>query len=389
MKQLFKHITLILLIALSACNDRTEYRVDPEFEPYVTLFTAEAALRGYHFNFEQTGLIIEFADLDENKAGLCHFETPIRIEIDKSYWKAIGEYSGGDLQREHLIFHEMGHGILDRDHENGFLPNGDWKSLMCGGERVDGKSWNINYADERRTYYLQELFDKNTAMPDFADPVFSADSSGFENVFFLSFDSESKSDAGWSMTDVISHKISIENKRLRFESKSEAAFFVLVRPAVDVLTDFIFELDMECHSNDINAQSGIVFGSNEAGNESLEYFSVNKRNSVFTGNKNMYSFRVELRPENVLKSGRQKFKVLNNNSKNYMFLNDKYIYNLSYTHNGNGNSFEFLVPPGATIWLDNLRVAIKNSGQSMRVSKSVELNTFEVFEEIVFFREIY
>ncbi|NCB68364.1 MAG: hypothetical protein EOM47_05890 [Bacteroidia bacterium] len=389
MKQLFKHITLILLIALSACNDRTEYRVDPEFEPYVTLFTAEAALRGYHFNFEQTGLIIEFADLKDNKAGLCHFEKPIRIEIDKSYWKAIGEYPGGNLLREHLIFHEMGHGILDRDHLNQLLPNGDWKSLMCGGERVDGKSWNINYADERRTYYLQELFDKNTAMPDFADPVFSADSSGFENVFFLSFDSESKSDAGWSMTDVISHKISIENKRLRFESKSEAAFFVLVRPAVDVLTDFIFELDMECHSNDINAQSGIVFGSNEAGNESLEYFSVNKRNSVFTGNKNMYSFRVELRPENVSKSGRQKFKVLNNNSKNYMFLNDKYIYNLSYTHNGNGNSFGFLVPPGATIWLDNLRVAIKNSGQSMRVSKSVELNTFEVFEEKVFFREIY
>ena len=72
-----------------------------------------------------------------------------------------------------------------------------------------------------------------------------------------------------------------------------------------------------------------------------------------------------------------------------MFLNDKYIYNLSYTHNGNGNSFGFLVPPGATIWLDNLRVAIKNSGQSMRVSRSVELNTFEVFEEKVFFREIY
>lgn len=389
MKQLFKHITLILLIALSACNDRTEYRVDPEFEPYVTLFTAEAALRGYHFNFEQTGLIIEFADLDENKAGLCHFETPIRIEIDESYWKAIGQYPNGNLLREHLIFHEMGHGILDRDHLNQLLPNGDWKSLMCGGDRVDGKSWNINYAGERRTYYIRELFDENTAVPDFADPVFRADSSDFKNVYFLSFDSESKNDAGWSMTDVASHKISIENKRLRFESKSEAAFFVLVRPSVDVLTDFIFELDMECHSNDINAQSGIVFGSNEAGNESLEYFSVNKRNSVFTGNKNMYSFRVELRPENVLKSGRQKFKVLNNNSKNYMFLNDKYIYNLSYTHNGNGNSFGFLVHPGATIWLDNLRVAIKNSGQSMRVSKSVELNTFEVFEEKVFFREIY
>lgn len=389
MKQLFKHITLILLIALSGCKDQTEYRIDPEFEPYVTQFTAEAALFGHNFNFEQTGLIIEFADLKDNKAGLCHFEKPIRIEIDESYWKAIGEYSGGDLQREHLIFHEMGHGILDRDHENGFLPNGDWKSLMCGGDRVDGKSWNINYAGERRTYYIRELFDKNTAVPDFADPVFRVDSSDFKNVYFLSFDSESKNDAGWSMTDVASHKISIENKRLRFESKSEAAFFVLVRPSVDVLTDFIFELDMECQTNDLNAQSGIVFGNNEAGYESLEYFSVNKRNSVFTGNRNMYSFRLELRPENVLKPNRQKFKVLKQDGRFYLFLNDRYIYNFQYENTFLGNSFGFLVPPGATVWLDNLRVALKNTNQNMRISKSFDEDTFEIIEEKIFFREIY
>jgi hypothetical protein len=388
-KQLFIHFSLILLVALSGCKDQTEYRVDPEFEPYVTQFSAEAALFGHSFNFEQTGLIIEFADLKDNKAGLCHFEKPIRIEIDKSYWKAIGEYSGGDLQREHLIFHEMGHGILDRDHENGFLPNGDWKSLMCGGDRVDGKSWNINYAGERRAYYIRELFDKNTAVPDFADPVFGADSSDFKNVYFLSFDSESKNDAGWSMTDVASHKISIENKRLRFESKSEAAFFVLVRPSVDVLTDFIFELDMECQTNDLNAQSGIVFGNNEAGYESLEYFSVNKRNSVFTGNRNMYSFRVELRPENLLKPNRQKFKVLKQNGRFYLFLNDRYIYNFQYENTFLGNSFGFLVPPGATVWLDNLRVALKNTNQNMRISKSFDEDTFEIIEEKIFFREIY
>jgi len=388
-KQLFKHISLILLVALSGCKDQTEYRVDPEFEPFVTQFSAEAALFGHNFNFEQTGLIIEFADLKDNKAGLCHFEKPIRIEIDKSYWKAIGEYPGGDLQREHLIFHEMGHGILDRDHENGFLPNGDWKSLMCGGDRVDGKSWNINYADDRRAYYIRELFDKNTAVPDFADPVFRADSSDFKNVYFLSFDSESKNDAGWSMTDVTSHKISIENKRLRFESKSEAAFFVLVRPSVDVLTDFIFELDMECQTNDLNTQSGIVFGNNEAGYESLEYFSVNKRNSVFTGNKNMYSYRVELRPENVLKPGRQKFKVLKQNGRFYLFLNDRYIYNFQYENTFLGNSFGFLVPPGATVWLDNLSVKVKSTNQNMRISKPFEKDAFEIIEEKIFFHEIY
>jgi hypothetical protein len=39
----------------------------------------------------------------------------------------------------------------------------------------------------------------------------------------------------------------------------------------------------------------------------------------------MYSFRVELRPENVLKSGRQKFKVLNNNSKK-LYVSERQVH---------------------------------------------------------------
>jgi hypothetical protein len=47
------------------------------------------------------------------------------------------------------------------------------------------------------------------------------------------------------------------------------------------------------------------------------------------------------------------------------------------------------VPPGATVWLDNLRVALKNTNQNMRISKSFDEDTFEIIEEKIFFREIY
>jgi hypothetical protein len=41
-----------------------------------------------------------------------------------------------------------------------------------------------------------------------------------------------------------------------------------------------------------------------------------------------------------------------------MFLNDKYIYNCR-THTMETEKFRIFSAPGATIWLDNLRVAIK------------------------------
>lgn len=391
MKPLYKHIPCIILIifTINACKDRDEFRVDSEFSEYLTLFKAEGAKRNQYFNFEQTGLIIEFADLKNNKAGLCHYENPIRIEIDKEYWHNIANFPHGHLMRENLIFHELGHGILNRDHLNELLPNGDWKSIMCGGEKVNSKSWNINYSEDRRTYYIDELFLKNVPVPDFACMTFSADTLAFKTAFFLSFDTENKSDAGWSMTDISSHKISIENKKLRFDSRSETAFFVLGRTGIDVLTDFIFEAHIECQSNNTDAQCGIIFGSNDNGLESLEYFSFNSKASIFTGNKSMYSFRTELQPSNIIQNGTQKLKIVKLAGLMYFFVNDQYIYNCRHESTVSGNSFGFIVPSKATVWVDNLRVAVKKSkSQSQKLSLLYE-KEFTVVETENTIKEVY
>jgi len=157
--KILKYNLLFIPIFLSiSCKDTNEYRVNDEFTPYVQKFIDEAALRGKTYDFEKTGLIIEFANLDNDVAGLCHYEDPIRIQIDKDYWNALQGTEGEELMKEDLIFHEMGHGILGRKHINDILENGDWKSIMCGGDKVDDRPWNINYRGFRRTYYLDELF---------------------------------------------------------------------------------------------------------------------------------------------------------------------------------------------------------------------------------------
>ncbi|HQG68001.1 MAG TPA: hypothetical protein PLW20_05305, partial [Paludibacteraceae bacterium] len=139
-----------IVFLLLSCKDSHAYRVDSAFSTYLYTFQSEAAKRGQVFNFQQEGLIMEFADLTDNKAGLCHYEKPIRIEIDRTYWNDISKYAGAEYMKEDVIFHELGHGFLGREHLNDVLENGDWKSMMCGGQKVNNRAWNINYRGIRR-----------------------------------------------------------------------------------------------------------------------------------------------------------------------------------------------------------------------------------------------
>ena len=108
-------------LVFTSCKDSKEYSVDSSFTKYLLRFESEGASRGHKFDPQSTGLIIEFGNLSNNEAGLTHFEKPIRIQIDKTYWDDISKSAGADLMMEDLIFHELGHGLLKRDHLNTIL----------------------------------------------------------------------------------------------------------------------------------------------------------------------------------------------------------------------------------------------------------------------------
>ena len=91
------YILFFLVLQFSSCKDPNEYRVDTAFADYLNRFDSIATIHGKNFNPKSNGLIIEFANLTNNNAGLTHYETPIRIEIDKTYWNDISKYAGADL----------------------------------------------------------------------------------------------------------------------------------------------------------------------------------------------------------------------------------------------------------------------------------------------------
>jgi len=153
---------LIFQIAFYSCEKSDKVSIPDEFLEFVELFEFEASLRGITIDIEREGLIMEFADLSERDAdGLCIRKTPIEIQIDINGWKR-SDHS----RKEFVVFHELAHGFLNRDHYNEVLPNGHWKSMMRGAPvKITGRS--LEY-EKNRNYYLDELFLYNVNTPAWA-----------------------------------------------------------------------------------------------------------------------------------------------------------------------------------------------------------------------------
>lgn len=168
----------LLLTFLVSCSDNSEelapirYEVPAEVEPLVQEFIAEAKKRG--LNLVIDNLIVELTtpvtiNSTEPACGKATGEVVggrqniITLNIECQAWRNGGE------SREILVFHELGHAILKiRNHRDGILPNGAFKSILFGGS-----GWNVNsafYINDltKREYYLDELFDETTPVPDWA-----------------------------------------------------------------------------------------------------------------------------------------------------------------------------------------------------------------------------
>lgn len=165
---------LLIVIAASCKNDNEPdfpdpiVSVDPQFQEIVEAFLEEAHTRGKHIELEN--LIVQLASPAVQTCGSCN-STDIASKIQKIVNIQATACWDNPQQREALIFHELGHCVLGREHNSQTLPNGDPKSIMAAGNismyspciYVIGEE-DCNYI-YKRAYYLDELFDENTPAP--------------------------------------------------------------------------------------------------------------------------------------------------------------------------------------------------------------------------------
>jgi hypothetical protein len=172
-----KRILFFLLIATLSCQKQTleptVYQIDKDLQPYVTSFAEEAKKRGIEIKYEN--LIMVFDSSSENLCGKCtkqpsEGQRTIKIKKDFLCWKGVPNQN-----KEALVFHELGHCLLGRIHRDDLLPNKADASLMnsnsygpyqpciyaIGGDESCNKT-------SRRSYYIDELFNEKTSIPDWA-----------------------------------------------------------------------------------------------------------------------------------------------------------------------------------------------------------------------------
>lgn len=151
---------LSLIIILYACesdlnqqgNTNTSFPgVESGLWPYFIAFEKEAKERGFDIDLVELGISGVIKSIDDlGVAGTCQYGNHIaHVTIDRSYWN-----NSSSLNREYVVFHELGHCALGRGHDESSYNNGICKSLMNSGLGHCIPAYNT----QNRERYLDELF---------------------------------------------------------------------------------------------------------------------------------------------------------------------------------------------------------------------------------------
>lgn len=161
MKYLF--LGFVLSLMSLACRIQSEH-IDqslPEINHYVQVFLQEGKKRGIDLSNKSDMLQVQLGKLPDTKSGVCQaIKEKRRIILNEKMWSKLDSF-----QRKALVFHELGHCLLDRDHLNDELPRGECKSIMVE-TKSDSTCYYNYYSEGWMAYYLDELFGVVNGPPD-------------------------------------------------------------------------------------------------------------------------------------------------------------------------------------------------------------------------------
>lgn len=142
-------------IASDIPSENTYPNVDAALWSYFAAFEYEAALRNIRVDLAQERIQGSIENITEsNVVGQCSYGGYARshVVIDQNFWSRTN-----DLSREMIVFHELGHCFLYRDHTEGRFTDGTCLSIMRSGLQA----CRDNYRSSTRDFYLDELFSIN------------------------------------------------------------------------------------------------------------------------------------------------------------------------------------------------------------------------------------
>jgi len=154
MNKVLKYVFfLITVITFTACEkDDPAVIVDPALQPYFDRFVEEGALRGVTVDFtiiEVEGMLTEIDGNNIHGQCISNSAKANSLLVDNSFWNG-----ASDIEKEFVIFHELGHCYLDRSHLDTQNQDGTCASMMHSGTSGCTNAYN----QMTRSMYLDELF---------------------------------------------------------------------------------------------------------------------------------------------------------------------------------------------------------------------------------------
>lgn len=145
---MFALFFVLLGFIVSGCGEGRG-AVDGEFLVYLRRFEEEAVRRGIEVDVSSVSVgFIEKPIVSELGIvfGRCRDG---RVEVVREFWE-----SGSEARRESMLFHELGHCVLKRDHRGG------WNRELHAPQSVMVPDTDLvsGYWGDHRDYYLDELF---------------------------------------------------------------------------------------------------------------------------------------------------------------------------------------------------------------------------------------
>ena len=140
--------------AIAAVPEQAQFvNVDERLWEFFENFEIEAEKRGLEFDLNRFNLRGTIEDIhDENVAGTCSygFRGPRDVTVDEPFWNRSNSFG-----REMIVFHELGHCVLERGHSEELTENGFCASIMRSGT---GNCRTL-YNSLNRDFYVDELFE--------------------------------------------------------------------------------------------------------------------------------------------------------------------------------------------------------------------------------------
>jgi hypothetical protein len=245
---------------------------------------------------------------------------------------------------------------------------------MCGEPEVNGRSWAVNYNGYRKNYYLDELFNTKTPVPDWSKTA-SFDGNKGNLVKLIDYSS-------WGYSNSTNKEKTLTfitgNGFYEIYSSSNENIPVSLENNF-IVEDFYIEIEMVASYGLNDGISGIISGYSQ---NNFDFFTISSGSrSYILNNRCVVPFAEILISDKLKQEEYNKLAMCKKDKELFFYINDELVYRNDYI-SSTYSEFGVIIPAKGNVFIKNFSLYSYSDYQStLKSTKPTEL--FSPIREIL------